>query len=173
MKRKSLTLALMVGAALLFILPTAWAQKGTERAPAPPMNAQEQMQQHWKQVDDMLSHIDRMVARVTQLSQSMAHLTEQKPGQMVEQYRQMRDMDEAMQQTLDRMKQAVQRYENMMKNNVLLRTPQDQTDMTGLRDHLKNITNEMDSSLDILESLHKRLNKAETPTVGTAGEKNK
>lgn len=122
------------------------------------MSQQEQMQMHMKQMDSMLEHINKLVERATQLSQNMAHLTEQKPGQMAEQYRLMQGTDDAMVQTLERMKVAMQSYNNMMNNEMLMRLQQNQKDLAGFRDHMKNMIEETDSALKILEDMHKRIN---------------
>jgi soluble cytochrome b562 len=156
MKSSKVILVLIMGMALLATFPVAYAQK-SETAP-PPMSQQPTMLEHMKQIDSMLQHITKMVDRALQLSQNMTHLTQQKPGQMVEQYRLMQSTDDAMVQTLQRMKIAIQSYDNMMRNEVLLRSAQNQKDLAGFRDHMKNMMEETDSALTILEDMHKRIN---------------
>lgn len=126
-----------------------------------------QMQQMQQNMQQMQQHMNQLIERTQAMNQEMNRRMQQVQNEeMRNQYQMMHRFNEQMQMTLGNMKNAAERCNLMLQDRTMMRDRTMQRDMDQLRQHLQDMTGQMDEAVQTMERLTKRLYQ-QTPTAGT------
>lgn len=151
--RSLLVALLMLGVATIGP-PAAWAQQ----------QGQQQGQQTQRQMQDMQqmqAHMQRMtqlMQRTHTMSQQMQQrMQDAQNEQQRQQMQQMQRLGEHFHAMAGEMKNAMERNQAMMQNKEMMRNREMERDMSQLRNHMNELTEEMENTVRLMERMTNRM----------------
>jgi len=128
---------------------------------AVPIHAQQtaqHQQQQMQQMQEMQQRMNSMMERSHSMNQEMNRRMEQAQNeQMRNQYQMMHRFGEQISMTLGNMKNAAERCDLMLRDREMMRDRDMQQDMDRMRNHLTDMTNEMEEALQTMERMVQRM----------------
>ena len=143
-------------AALVFLVAGfagATAQMGHQ--PGDPGMGMPQDPMH--QMQDMMQRMNGIMHQAHQMAQTMQQHMQEQHGQMMEQHQMMQRMDECVRNMAEHMQAAMEQHQRMMQDAAFMHDPETQHDMEKLREHMGDMTDQLEQSVQMLQRLNHRL----------------
>jgi hypothetical protein len=119
------------------------------------------MHQHMQKTQDMMEKMTECAERAAEMKQVMAQHREQHQERHREQFQIMEGMGESMEIIAGEMTVAAEKMGRMEADEALMNDPDMQREMTCLREHLGNMGDQMQLTLQIMERITNRLGQSE------------
>lgn len=124
---------------------------------------QQHMQHQMKQMQDMTHRMNQMNDRVHMMNQEMSRMMEKTQNERVRnQYQMMHRMGEQMGLMLGNMKNAAERCNLMLQDRQMMQDRDMRKDMDRIREHLHDMTGQLEETLQTMERMTKRLRSPQT-----------
>jgi len=162
MNTKATTAA--VAAALLVLATGGWAVAQHQMQHGSMMqNGQHMgMQNHMSNQNGMMQQMSEMMGRSKKLSQTLGQMMKTHRGQMGDQIQTMQQMSESMGTMAQQMKADLQRCNQLLQDQNMMKNQGMHEQMGNLRDHMDGMATQMNGALDNLESITKTLDQGKS-----------
>ena len=124
-------------------------------------HGQHEMHQHMQQTQEMMQKMTECAEKAQEMKQVMAQHRERHQERHREQFQMMEGMGESMGTIAGEMKGVIEKMGQMEADETFKNDPEMQKEMTCLREHLGNMGDQMQITLQIMERITNRLGQDE------------